>query len=345
MNKTPSFEEVWQHLAQNEHVEVPESPSQDSPSAKSVPWYVAGLMGISGWIAAIFLASFLLALGIIDNNWRMLLVGAVITIVALGIKLQFRNKIFPSQLALALSLAGQGLVIGSQFENLDISLIVATVLILEGLLFIVYPDALHRLISFLAIVVACVVQINEWSMNAYLPLLVVLLSGATLAVWLWQIPILLGRLRQYFAPLSIGLPVAALGLCIVQLIELDWVVGPWWQAAVGLALMLLVVGYLIFVDLKLPFVSIHGMGVLLLIGILMVPSYETPGVMAASLVMGIAFWRRYMLLLGIGIAGMLLFVGVYYYHLELTLLIKSYILMASGAGLLLLYSVWRKIAL
>jgi uncharacterized membrane protein len=64
------------------------------------------------------------------------------------------------------------------------------------------------------------------------------------------------------------------------------------------------------------------------------PALLTPGILAAVIMLVLAFQRNNRLLLGLGAAGLVVFLIAFYYHLEVTLLVKS--LMLLGTGLLLL---------
>lgn len=330
----PTMGDLWHHLAEHGLVQG-DLPELEESGKRSTPWYVAGLVGIAGWVAAAFLIAFLSLIGFIDSSSSMLILGGIFCASALGIKYIRDDEIFSSQLAFALSLAGQGLIIGSQFDSSTVLQIVTTILIIEGLLFILYPDGLHRLISFFAIVVAIAVQMAEWSIEAYFPLLVLVLAGAGLWIWYQHLPLLASRVRAYVKPLSLGLPIAALGLCFLQLTNFGLTDGPWWGAGLGMGVMLLILGRFVLQELDLPIFSAAGAIVLIAVVILMVPSYKTPGVMASMLVLALGFWRKEHILTGIGVAGFGLFISFYYYNLELTLLVKSFILIGSGAALLI----------
>lgn len=349
MNQTIRLDELWQYLTVEGYV------SGDAPEAHKdrtiqTPWYVSALVGISAWIAAGFLIAFLSAAGVLDNDWVMLAGGVLFCIVSLGLKFGFKNAVFPNQLAFALSLAGQALIIGSQMMRLDylggqyeISIIIATVLVLETLLFLLYPDGLHRLISLTAIIVAVVVQLVDWELWSLLPIVALLLGCGTLILWRWKVAFLLSRMQPYFNPLAIGLPLAALGLCIMQLTPADFTVGPWWVTAIGFGLLFLFLGWTVLDGLQLSLISGPALFVLLSVLLLLIPAYQTPGVMVAAFIFCIAFWRRHRLLMGVGIAGFALFMTFYYYNLDLTLDVKSYLLISSGIGLLALRLISRRL--
>lgn len=330
----PTMGELWHHLADQGLVQG-DLPTLDDSGSRATPWYVAGLVGIAGWVAAAFLIVFLGLINLIDSRSSMLVIGGAFCLAALGIKYIRHEEIFSSQLAFALSLAGQGLIIGSQFDSSSVFQIVVTVLMVEGLLFLLYPDGLHRLISFFAIVAAVAVQMADWSVEAYFPLLVLLLAGAGLWIWYQHLPLRASWMGAYFKPLSLGLPIAALGLCFLQLTNSGLTDGPWWGAGLGMGMMLLILGRFVLQELDLPIFSAAGAIMLIAVVILMVPSYKTPGVMAAMLVLALGFWRKEHILTGIGVAGFGLFISFYYYNLELTLLVKSFVLIGSGAALLI----------
>jgi uncharacterized membrane protein len=64
------------------------------------------------------------------------------------------------------------------------------------------------------------------------------------------------------------------------------------------------------------------------------PVLWTPGILAAVIILVLGFQRGNRLLLGLGAVGLAVFLIAFYYHLEITLLVKSLILL--GTGLLLL---------
>ena len=62
--------------------------------------------------------------------------------------------------------------------------------------------------------------------------------------------------------------------------------------------------------------------------------YQTPGIIAAAIVMILGFQRGNRVLMGGAILFFTLFLVAYYYHLELNLLMKSIALTSSGLALL-----------
>ena len=57
-------------------------------------------------------------------------------------------------------------------------------------------------------------------------------------------------------------------------------------------------------------------------------------ILAAVIALLLGYWRANTLLMGLATVFLLFFLGAYYYNLDITLLNKSYILMGTGAVLL-----------
>jgi uncharacterized membrane protein len=65
-------------------------------------------------------------------------------------------------------------------------------------------------------------------------------------------------------------------------------------------------------------------------------SLNAPGIIGALFVLATGFHRGNRIITGLAVAFMAVFLSAYYYNMEITLLSKSYVLLASGAILLLL---------
>lgn len=161
------------------------------------------------------------------------------------------------------------------------------------------------------------------------------LSIGAVLLWQFESRIYQSRAGVFYTPLAFGLPLLLFCTWILDLtMGLD--TSMWWVTAVGFALVLLYLGWLILRDLDLPLLS--GAGFLLTAAVLLlfIPATQTPGILAALIGLLGSYWRRDRLLLGLSGAFLLFFIGLYYYNLDLTLLTKSYILMGNGIVLLAL---------
>lgn len=112
------------------------------------PWYVRALVGVSAWVASFFLIGFLAVAEIVTDETRAIVVGLILLGASLVLKRLMDQSLFIEQLAFALSLAGQGIFVGGigvMYESITFGALAA--IGVEALLFLLYPDSLHRLIS------------------------------------------------------------------------------------------------------------------------------------------------------------------------------------------------------
>lgn len=161
------------------------------------PWYVKVLLGFSGWLAAVFLLGFI-GVGfefILKNSAAALAAGGMMICAAFAL-LRIRKNEFVEHLALAVSLAGQGLVTFAIFDIADPSEHIAWLLLtwLQALLAIAMPHFVHRVFSsfIAAFAMSMVLTFQGWPS---------VVSGAVmlLAAWCWlnefRYSRLMGRIR------------------------------------------------------------------------------------------------------------------------------------------------------
>lgn len=315
--------------------------------AESSPWYVKALVGIAAWIAAFFLGAFFGVAGLIDSTESMFIWGAILTVGAVVLKRLVRNSIFWGQLAFAFVLAGQGLLIGGfAWWNEDMSQMVTNtalfVIALEVVIFVLYPDALHRMLSVLAIVGALLVVLYDRELIEAIHAVTLLLAIGVVAVWQGEFRLLASRLASFKAPLGYGFALALFGLCLFSLFSL-LEVKYWWLSAAVLALVLLYLAFTLLRELERPVFSPVGLWAIGAVALFCVPAYQTPGILAAVIVLVLGYWRGNVLLMGLATVFLLFFLSAYYYNLDITLLNKSYILMATGVVLLVARFVFHRV--
>lgn len=300
------------------------------------PWYVKAFVGVSAWLAAFFIILFLSLAGWIDGGGPMMLIGGLFCAAALALKWATQRSIFGGQLAFAVSLAGQGLLIagtGAWTESTTIAALAA--LALEAALFIAYPDTMHRLISVAAMGAALVVLLLEHELPGGIHLLIALFAAAAILLWRYEVQ-LRGSptLAGYWAAAAYGTLLVLAALCVLPLVGfLDTT--NWWLGSASLGLGLLYLWHQILGELEIPRPSAPALWLLVGVGLLLAPTYQTPGILAALVGLLLAFWRSNNLQMGLSSAFLLFFIGAYYYNLDFTLLEKSYILMGTGVALLL----------
>jgi len=133
------------------------------------PWYISLILGVAGWFAGIFLLIFVFMLFKPGSGGGALVMALVLLGAAWGLYRADRDGAFVSQLALALSIAGQfALFFGAYsafFKHGDSITGMALVgLILQVVLAALMPNNLHRTMStfFACIAWALLVRFGLW---------------------------------------------------------------------------------------------------------------------------------------------------------------------------------------
>lgn len=310
--------------------------------AQATPWWLAIMLAVAAWIAAlIIMGSFfgpLLALG--DGPATRALGGAVLLAAALWL---FRRPgAFFEQMALAFSLAGQGLLASAVLDGdagwLHASDSLAlTLLVIASALLVPRTSSAHRSVCVL-IILACLGYLIGWGTG--LALYGVVLAGVAVSLWLsravWAGHALAGHLK----PLAHGSTFAALCLApyggaylgeveATLLGQARSAVLPLLYAA-GASLVLLAASAWL-VRGAAPARRFFYVAAALAFGL---AAYRTPGLIVAAALLLATFQAGHRAWAGLTLLCAFLYLGELYYNLEATLLTKSLALMATGALLL-----------
>ena len=347
MSTPMSLREVFERL-DAEGFDVPDSlegkVSQAELADRGVdsPWYVRFFMGLSAWVAAVFLLSFLSATAILFSDPGSMVIGLVFCAGAVGLNRLAPRNDFLIQLALALSLAGQALFTFGAAEWWEAVVPVAMALIaLEALLLWIYEDRLHRFISSVIVAGAVLALVLDLESTIGLHLLIFVVGACSVLVNQREYDLLHVSVRSIIVPASYGMIVSFLGLLTLPLVgEFRDVANvnevQWWITAGLLLFVLLYVVSQIVADLNLELRSRAVLLLLLGCVLLGVPAARMPGLLGALIVLVMGFWRNNRLLLGLSTVFLVFYLGAYYYTLEWTLLVKSFVLMGTGVTMLLL---------
>ena len=345
---------LWQRLAKNDLVKGEEPLLAEDGG----PWYVRAMLGIAGWIGALFM------LGALFSGFAMLfdsalaagVLGLVACIVSVVIYRSLKNNDFMAQFGFAISLAGQGLLIFSMLQGLQlfeggeefigqIRLLAFTLVVLQAILFLMIPNFLHRIWSGVIGLGALTFLMIQFGLY---PLTLAILLAAVAIFWL-----------QEFSWAKYSSMVQALGysfvfVCFAHLVTENQVLGMsrFWQEAFGVAplggawgytvaalLLGVVLVAVVFVLLKragIKPISDMGLPALLLALLMALVGIRAPGISIALVFVLIGYAHGNRVLTGIGLVTLVVFLSQFYYQLNLTLLQKSLVLFFSGIALLLL---------
>ena len=298
-----------------------------------LPWYLAGLIGVSAWIAAALLFGFFATL--FDQIWKnpgvAATAGALCIAAALALLRIARGREFFEQSAIALSLVGQ-LLVGIGFNEWfgDTagwagSAAVALVLYVSG------AQTMHRFLCGAVFAAAVFAICNELDTSGYGPSRIALPVLAWLAFAAWWRAEYEDLRALPVSPLAWALSLAALLMAFFS--DLEW--GPPDQDTMTLRIWVANIA----VAALLPLTVLRLAGVRRLLPLLCAIAFaliwlRAPGVSLGVMLMLIAFASHRPALLATGLIGTGVYLIRYYYQLEVPLLEKSQWLLVGGVALL-----------
>jgi hypothetical protein len=298
------------------------------------PWFVALLQGVAGWLAGIFLLTFVGLIFKPESTGTILIIGALLLVAAWALYHADRNAVFLDQLALAISIAGQFAVVwGTLKDDLSGLSVAVTMLGLQIFVLLIMPNKVARTLAALFATIAWVFTVrfllrpgqgeqllfDDW--DGYTPPMlgpwtvpagwaVTWLPVLALAGWLIRNEVrwMSGGIRKLARPLLTGL---LLGLSLGGIATEPFTVFVLGTEAMGLRF------------------SWWALFPLLSVALAMFSAYG-------------AFRTRSTALLGFAVLAALLHVSRFYYLYGTTLIWKSAIMLVAGAGLLFAGAALRK---
>lgn len=314
-------------------------------------WYIRVMLGFSGWLGALFLIAFV-GIGfefVMKHAVLSISLGGAVCAVAYWILSLKKNNDFMQQFGLAVSMAGQGLVLIGLFKGLEShsALIALAMLVLQLGLLIVMPNLIHRFLSGLGAVWALCYLLDSQGIE---PLSRGLIALLMCAVW-WS-P-LQYRYQKIARPLAFALSFALLCFEVFSVMhplsffaaarsgrlphDLTWIGTSLLNVALLGSTMLLLQREAVALSHKL---AIFSLGSMLLVA---VSAYFMPGFAAALLLLMIAFAHGSRIMTGISVLAMLGFLSHFYYQLQMNLFDKSIVLAISALSLFALRSVMLRL--
>lgn len=343
---------LWQRLSEHNLV-TGDEPARTEDSA---PWYVRTMLGIAGWVGALFMLGALFSgiAMIVDSALAAGVLGAMACLFAVIIYRMVRNNDFMAQFGFAISLAGQGLLVFSMLQGLQlfeggedyinqIRLLALMLAVLQVVLFLMIPNFLHRIWSGVIGIAAITFLLIQFGLY---PFTTTLLLAATAIVWLQEF-----KWAKYSSMIQ-ALGYSLVLVCFAHLITDNHVFGlsQFWQVTFGVrplggalgsnltALLsggvLLVVVWVVLQRTQLKLMSGKGLGALLLALLIAVVGVRTPGITIALVFVLLGYAHGNKVLTGMGLVTLVVFLSQFYYQLNFTLLQKSLVLFFSGIALL-----------
>lgn len=282
------------------------------------PWYVSLVLGGAGWLASIFTLLFVVILFSPDTPVSSAVLGTVMLGTGFGLYSADRGNAFFEQLALALSLAGQLALMYAVAEATESAVAVAAfTTLLSASVVLWVPDHFAKMLStfFGCVSWALVVRLGWWGENLFEQ----------------------GRLAVPLAPALVGwfliwVPIGV-GLHLTIQRETRWMASATRRvarpAATGFMLALSFGTWASEPFAALPFGTTPGE-----VPVNFLTLWPLLGVGAALYAGTCAFRLGHRAMIGAAIAGALMHLVQFYYLLGVSLVVKSWIMLAVGGGLL-----------
>ncbi|RBP36072.1 uncharacterized protein DUF4401 [Roseimicrobium gellanilyticum] len=341
--KTMTKNELWSQLQHSALVQgaMPEQHEKHSP------WFVRAMLGVAGWIGALFLVGFVvtgMAMGIkeVGVYWfiGLLACGGAAVLFHLN-----RRGDFVSQFGLAVAIAGQILMVAGMsqwWEDSSFTAALSVVFVQQSLLFFFLPNYLHRVWAAGTATLALAFVMGRADLYA---LVLPLLTAALAVAWLHEFE----RPRQGDMIRACGYGITCTALLMSYMNPGDWLD---WRThssvptdlailqvrrymGQGLIIMVIIGAAILLLRREMvALTSGKGKAALALAIVLALASTQAPGLAPASLMLLLGFANGNRVLTGLGVVALLSYLSYYYYALHATLLEKSVLMMLTGIALL-----------
>jgi len=339
-----NFQDVFTQLANENHLDSDwQQQTRDllAREHNEQPWYVRIMVGFSAWLASWLLIGFMVGAAIVESEQATLMMGVVLVVgavIARGIS----DNDFMSQMALAVCLAGEGLMVYAVARISDsFEVTILSFIVLEVVLIAFYTDPVHRFLSLASIIIALAGLLFKWEAQSFIHVIVIAGAIAFVVLVNSEQKYLAKGLARLMTPIKWGVLFGQLSVLMLSTIYVlpelmkDFEFFPLpWISSVGLGLLFL---YLVFRAIQAEsfqlttaaMATIYTICALAIVGASM-----APGLIMALIILLLGFSRADRVLLGVAIGFFAVFLAAFFYGIEVTLLMKSVVLVATGIVLL-----------
>ena len=311
------------------------------------PWYIRTMVGFGAWLASLLLIGFVAGFTIaLEGGFAIVGLGFVVA--AIFVRRNNEND-FLVQASLAVSLAGQALIswgIVDAFGNDKFETFLMISIVLGSVMFVVFPDRIHRVLMVLYIATSATALLYVWKLNDVVAVVGPIFTIAIILLHDRQSALIARGYGPYLRPLMNGLMLSAFGVLLLSAVyilpELGSIDPPIyprpWISTVLFGGMLLYLGRRIGESFAAS-ISSGGRPVIALLMIIVIgASAFAPGLLLALIVVTLGAASGHKTYMGAGIAFFAVFLATYFYGIEMTLKTKSMTLF--GTGLAVLFVRW-----
>ena len=336
---------LWQRLTEAGLVQggLPET------AERSTPWFIRVMLGVAGWIGAIFLLAFVggAMAFVFRSESAAIFVGGGCCAAAFAIfHVGGRNDLV-AQFGLALSMAGQILLAFGLYESTNGgATFYLGFAIVEAILAAALNNFVNRVCcTFIAglMLTYALTHLGIWGVTPGLVAFALSILWRSESSWaaagsMW---------RAIGYGLALLLVVPDFATVLGRLGSLGYSVAPvmwifWMKPVLVGAALVYTVHELLASERVHPGTTAWN-GAMAAAGGLAIATYRTTDISSSLLLMLLGFARGNRALLGMGVAAMLWHLSEFYYYLQMTLLWKSFALGVTGLILLLLWALTRRL--
>ncbi|MCU7844449.1 MAG: DUF4401 domain-containing protein [Candidatus Thiodiazotropha sp. (ex Monitilora ramsayi)] len=311
---------------------------------QSQPWYIRTMVGFGAWLASLLLIGFVTSFTLVMDGGTIF-----IGLLLMGAATLLRHRSdhdFPVQCALASSLAGQALLAYGFSEILGheaFEIFFSIALLVSLLMFVLFPDRVHRVLMVLIATGSLTTLLYLWELNLLVPLLGPAFAGLLILLYRLTPKLVTGRYTELLNPLMNGLMLSAFGTLLLTTVyllpelETDFIFYPRpWISTMLLGLLFLTLGRCIWLSMTTPE---NRQALPLYYGLMLIIilcAWQAPGLLLGLIVTLLGTLSGRITYTGAGIGFFALFLAAFFYGIEVTMLVKSATLIATGLATLLL---------
>lgn len=335
--------------AENQNLEINEQDLNtifDKTQNENISWIIRIFAGFGAWLSMLTFMGFLGLAKLFDSGEATLFVGIIFLITSLIFSNKINHHLFLEPLILALGMIGQGLIIlatdklsSNSNDELMISIVILIMAIIVFLFTKSHTQAFLSIIGFGFGILSFLFEFKLFGgIHLFIGLFVFAFSGLLLLEN--KIFTLFQKYLIFYNTIILALGISITGLLATyHLISINKYLLKSSQRSIffeyGWISSILIIGCSILViyhllkelDLeKIHFIIIFGCLSLLL----SLSFFISAGISWSFLVILLGVFRSQKMVLGIGVISFLYFLGLFYYGLHMTFLVKSITLMVSG---------------
>jgi hypothetical protein len=306
------------------------------------PWYVRAMVGFGAWLSSLLIIGFIGSIGLAAKG-GFLVVGLGLIVAAVVMRRRSAND-FMVQSTLAASLAGQALMaygIAELSGGDEWKIVLMAAIPISATLFFVFPDRIHRVISVLIATTSLAILIYVWELNAIVPFMGPVFAAAMVLLYKYQARIMADGRGALIRPLMTGLMLTAFGYLMISTIyvlpelgvEYAFYPRPW-ISTVLLGALFVYLGVDVWRQLTSDLQKNAAPVLYGLMLLVIAAAWAVPGLLLALIVTMLGATSGNRAFAGAGIVFLAVFVGTYFYGVQVTMLTKSATLIASGLAIL-----------